>query len=113
MPQIRCPGSIKSLAPTPIERKCLRCGRTVELWSDEEKVVCKCGAPIFKDRQPTCVEWCPAAEKCLGDVLDVKKIKAAAKERAAQEGNPEFVKEVVDLIRERQAKCLCEGRPKG
>ena len=102
-PIIRCPGALRSLAPEPLERTCPRCLREVEIWSDEEKVKCKCGMTIFKDRQPSCVEWCPAAEQCLGDVVDVKKIKEEARKRAEAEGNPKFVEEVCEMIRQKQA----------
>jgi len=105
----RCPGSIKSTLATPMERRCPKCGATVEIWSDEERVTCPCGHVIFKDKTPTCVEWCAAAEQCLGHILDVAGIKAEAAERARAEGNPEFVAEVGDLIR---ANCD-HYRPKG
>ena len=88
--KIRCPGSLTTTAPTPIERECPKCGSIVEIWSDEEKAECECGLTLFKDKTPTCVEWCSAAEQCLGDVVDVKKIKEDAKERAATEGDIKF-----------------------
>lgn len=97
----RCPGSLKSTLATPLERTCPQCGAQVEIWSDEERVTCKCGQVIFRDKTPTCVEWCAAAEQCLGHILDVAKIKAEARERAKAEGNPEFVEEVGELIRQR------------
>jgi len=104
MPQSRCPGSLRSAAPVPMERRCLKCGRTVEIFSDEEKALCKCGAVVFRDRIPRCVEWCAAAQKCLGHVLDVAKIQAEAKKRAAAEGNPHFVQEVCDLVKKGKKK---------
>ena len=102
----RCPGAARTLNRTPLEKKCLRCGETVEIWSDEEKVICKCGAPIFRNRDLTCVAWCPEAERCVGDQVDVEAIKAEARERAAKEGNPDFVKQLVALIRQKFAKCV-------
>ena len=99
MPQFRCPGSLRSATPIPLERACLKCGRRVEIFSDEEKVLCKCGAVVFRDRIPRCVEWCAAAQKCLGHLLDVQKIQAEAKRRAAAEGNPHFVQDVCALVR--------------
>ena len=104
MPQFRCPGSLRSAAPVPMERPCSKCGRTLEIFSDEEKVLCKCGAVVFRDKVPRCVEWCSAAEKCLGHVLDVKKIQAEAKKRAAAEGNPHFVQEVCELVKSAKAR---------
>jgi len=106
--KVRCPGSLRSVAPQPLERQCPRCGRSVEIWSDEEKAACKCGGTVFKDRRPTCAEWCPAAEKCLGGLVDVKKIRAEAQARAEAEGNPRFVEHVCEMIR-RKAKEPGEG----
>ena len=82
MGKVRCPGSIKTTVPEPLERKCPKCGSIVEIWSDEEKADCKCGATVFKDVKMTCVVWCSAAEECVGDIVDVKKIKAEAKKNA-------------------------------
>lgn len=102
MAQFRCPGSLRSVTPVPMERKCLKCGRIVEIFSDEEKALCKCGAVVFRDKVPRCVEWCAAAQKCLGHILDVQKIQAEAKRRAAAEGNPHFVQEVCELVKRAQ-----------
>ncbi len=102
MTEIRCPGSLRTTVPTPVERKCHKCGDMVEIWSDEEKADCKCGAIIFKDKQPTCAVWCNYAEKCLGDIVDVKKIKDDAKKQAASEGNPGFVADVSKMIDEKK-----------
>ncbi len=105
MSKIRCPGSLSTTVPTPTERKCHKCGALVEIWSDEEKTDCKCGTTVFKDKQPTCAIWCSYAEKCLGDVVDVKKIKEDAKKVAATEGNPEFFDNVSKLISEKKKQC--------
>lgn len=101
MAKVRCPGSMKTLTPEPLERKCTKCGEMVEIFSDEEKADCECGNTVFKDAQYTCVVWCSAAEECLGDIVDVKKIKEDAKKRAALEGNPEFVSEVQQKIKDK------------
>lgn len=104
MEKVRCPGSLRTTVPTPIERKCHKCGEVVEIWSDEEKADCKCGATIFKDKLPTCAVWCSYAEKCMGDIVDVEKIKKEAKEKAASEGNPEFFDNVSKLISDKHKK---------
>jgi hypothetical protein len=105
MSVIRCPGSSKTTTPKPLERACPRCGAAVEIWSDEEKAFCKCGAPVFRNRDLTCVAWCSAAEQCLGDKVDVARIKAEAQARAAREGNPRVVQEVMELVRKRRGAC--------
>ena len=109
--KIRCPGSLKTTAPTPVERRCPKCGRMVELFSDEEKAQCKCGNTIFKDKVPTCVEWCKAAEECLGDVVDVKKIKEEAKKRAEKEGNPQFFNKLGELMKKKSSSGGCPEKP--
>jgi len=76
----------------------------IEIWSDEEKADCTCGETVFKDAAPTCVVWCSAAEECLGDIFDVKKLKEDAKKKAAAEGNPEFVAQVAEKIKKEQDK---------
>ncbi len=104
MAKVRCPGSMKTMVPEPLERKCPKCGSMIEIWSDEEKADCKCGETVFKDAAPTCVVWCSAAEECLGDVFDVKKLKEDAKKKAAAEGNPEFVAQVAEKIKKEKEK---------
>jgi len=101
----RCPGSMKTTAPEIIERNCPKCGRTVEMFVDEEKTECKCGNTVFKNRIPTCVEWCSAAEECLGDVMDVKKVKAEAKKRAIAEGaDTEFTERLTQMLKNKSGK---------
>jgi len=103
MGKVRCPGSIRNTTPVPIERKCHNCGATIEMWSDEEKVDChKCGTEIFKDKVPTCIEWCKSAEECMGHIFDVKKIQEEAKKRAAADGNPKFFDQVTEMIKKKK-----------
>ncbi|MEE9514509.1 MAG: hypothetical protein V3V54_00630 [Candidatus Brocadiales bacterium] len=103
--KVRCPGSMKTTAPEIIERPCPKCGRTVEMFADEEKTDCKCGNTVFKSKVPTCVEWCSAAEECLGDVVDVKKVKAEAKKRAIAEGaDLEFADKLTEMIKKKSGK---------
>lgn len=65
-----CPGSkiFKSPMPEPIE--CSGCGKELEIWTDELRVVCKdCGRATYKDRMPACIDWCSHAEDCVGPDL--------------------------------------------
>jgi len=66
-----CPGSIAIKTPMPETVECSRCHGEVEIWTDEIKTVCpNCKSTVFKDRLPSCVDWCKFAEKCVGaDVL--------------------------------------------
>ena len=48
--------------------KCPNCGAEVEIFSDETRVKCqKCGKRVYKERLPSCIEWCSAARQCLGE----------------------------------------------
>lgn len=48
--------------------KCPNCGAEVEIFSDEVKVKCpKCGKNVFREKLPSCIEWCASARKCLGE----------------------------------------------
>ena len=104
MAKVRCPGSMKTMVPEPLERKCPKCGDMIEIWSDEEKADCRCGETVFKDKAPTCVIWCSAAEECLGDIFDVKQMKADAKKKSAAVGNPEFVAQFAERIKKEKDK---------
>ena len=66
--KVRCPGSLKTTVPTPIERKCPKCGRLVEIWSDEDVGTCtECGTEWKRpDNNNSCLNYCEYAEKCEG-----------------------------------------------
>ena len=48
--------------------KCPNCGAEVEIFSDELKVRChKCGKNVYKEKIPSCIDWCASARQCLGE----------------------------------------------
>jgi len=109
-PKPKCPGSFNSTQPAPRQFNCPSCGTAVEIWSDEVRGTCPaCGRFVFASSVPVCVEWCSAAEQCLGDVLDVKKIKAEALKRAKAEGDPERVEKIIRMVKEGP---VCKHREK-
>jgi len=64
-----CPGSREIRTPYPEEIRCFWCDTECEIWSDEVEIICSgCGKTISRDMKPTCLEWCPAARECVGDV---------------------------------------------
>jgi NADH pyrophosphatase NudC (nudix superfamily) len=64
----RCPGSGGIRTPIPSLKPCPRCGQEVEIWSDELKAKCaNCGATVFREAVPSCIDWCKAAKECLGE----------------------------------------------
>ena len=99
----KCPGRMLKDVKSEV-RVCLKCGRPVEMFSDEEKVRCQCGHVILRDAMPSCIQWCAAAEKCLAGVVDVKELKRKLAERAAGEPDPEFFKRVTEEIKRQKAQ---------
>jgi DNA-directed RNA polymerase subunit RPC12/RpoP len=48
--------------------KCLGCGADVEIFSDEIKVRCqKCRKFVYREKMPSCIDWCASARQCLGE----------------------------------------------
>lgn len=48
--------------------KCPGCGAEVEMFSDELKIKCrKCGTYVYRDKTPSCIQWCASARQCLGE----------------------------------------------
>jgi len=48
--------------------KCPNCGAEVEIFSDEIQVKCqKCGEKVYREKIPSCIEWCASARQCLGE----------------------------------------------
>ena len=64
---IRCPGQdMRKLKVSLL--KCPECGAEVEIFSDELRAKCqKCGAQVYKENTPSCIDWCPSARQCLGE----------------------------------------------
>jgi DNA-directed RNA polymerase subunit RPC12/RpoP len=63
----KCPG--QDMRKLRVEvYKCPQCGADVEIFSDETRIKCqKCGTMVFKERMPSCIEWCASARQCLGE----------------------------------------------
>jgi DNA-directed RNA polymerase subunit RPC12/RpoP len=48
--------------------KCPSCGAEVEIFSNETKAKCDgCGKQVYKEKLPSCIEWCSATRECLGE----------------------------------------------
>lgn len=70
----RCPGQSRRNITADLY-KCSSCGYQVEIFSDEIKVDCpRCGNPVYRDKIPSCVDWCPKAERCVGEEIDKGRI---------------------------------------
>jgi len=63
----RCPGQDGRNLRVELY-KCPSCGAEVEIFSDEIKVKChNCGEMIYKEKIPSCIDWCASARQCLGE----------------------------------------------
>lgn len=63
----RCPGQDSRNLKVGIY-KCPGCGSEVEIFSDELKIKCrKCGEYVYREKTPSCIEWCASARQCLGE----------------------------------------------
>ncbi|MDD5686265.1 MAG: phosphohydrolase [Elusimicrobia bacterium] len=62
----KCPGQSTRNLKVGIY-KCSYCAQEVEIFSDEFRVKCpKCKKFVFKDKIPSCIEWCKSARECIG-----------------------------------------------
>ncbi len=63
----RCPGQDNMNSRLELY-KCPNCGAEVEMFSSELKVKCyQCGHLVYKEKLPSCIDWCAAARQCLGE----------------------------------------------
>ena len=63
----KCPGQDMRNLRVSLH-KCPKCGAEVEIFSDEIKVKCqKCGEKVYKEKVPSCIDWCAKARECLGE----------------------------------------------
>lgn len=61
-----CPGSKRIRQPFPENIRC-RCGKEVEIWSDETETVCPyCKKNVNRNMPPSCLDWCSMAKECIG-----------------------------------------------
>ncbi|MGD9116386.1 MAG: phosphohydrolase [Dehalococcoidia bacterium] len=62
----KCPGQDMRNLRVSIH-KCPNCGYEVEIFSDEMRVKCpECKQYVYKEKVPSCIEWCTSAPQCLG-----------------------------------------------
>ena len=63
----RCPGQDMRKLRVELHR-CPGCGGEVEIFSDESRVRChKCGEMVYREKAPSCINWCSSARQCLGE----------------------------------------------
>ncbi len=63
----RCPGQSNRNLKAEL-RRCPNCSYQVEIFSDELRAICPgCGGLVYGEKIPSCIDWCRAAEECLGE----------------------------------------------
>jgi ribosomal protein S27AE len=67
MPIAKCPGQGGRMLTASLH-PCPQCGCRVEMFSDEQRVLCpKCKASVTRETAPSCLQWCASARQCLGE----------------------------------------------
>ena len=63
----RCPG--QDFRNLRVEvYKCPKCCHEVEIFSNETRAKCaQCGSWVYREKVPSCIEWCASARECLGE----------------------------------------------
>lgn len=66
-----CPGSQRFKQPQPEEIRCSICGKELEIWTDEFKIICpNCKNEVLRlPEGGSCLDWCRYAKECVGDKL--------------------------------------------
>ncbi len=64
---LRCPGQDFRWLKAE-DHECPNCGFVEEIFSNETRVKChQCGGWVYKEKLPSCIDWCSAARECLGE----------------------------------------------
>jgi len=64
--RMKCPGQ-DSRNLSAAMYICPNCGIEVEMFSDELRIRChKCKEYVYKEKTPSCIDWCSSAKECLG-----------------------------------------------
>lgn len=67
------------------EKKCPRCGHTIEIFSIDVSAKCEnCGYEIYNDTL-NCVQWCQYAKQCVGEETYRHLMEVAAAQKARRE----------------------------
>jgi hypothetical protein len=93
----KCPGRMTIRNLDSIVAPCPKCGRLVELFTDEVKRRCRCGHLLLRESLPRCADWCPAAAQCLGEAIDVRELQR----RVAQIKDDPRAKQCLQSIQDR------------
>ena len=85
MGSYRCPGQVERNLKAELHR-CPGCGYQVEIFSDELRARCpQCGKQVYGKKIPYCLDWCGAAEECIGQDIWNRIKGKKSKENVVQE----------------------------
>lgn len=61
-----CPGADNVKIPELELVECSKCGGEVEFFTRDKKSTCtECGEVVYREARPSCIDWCPMADKCF------------------------------------------------
>ncbi len=64
---LKCPGQDDRFLRVELYI-CPTCRAEVEIFSDETRVKCdECGEWVYREKLPSCIDWCATARECLGE----------------------------------------------
>ncbi len=64
-----CPGQDKRNLKVEMIN-CQNCGYEIEFFSDEITRICpQCKAVAYRERMPSCIDWCKSAKECMGEKI--------------------------------------------
>jgi len=109
---MECPGRRGTRNLDSLVLRCPKCGELVEMFNDEQKVRCRCGQTILREAIPSCIQWCPAAERCLGQVIDLREVQKRIAELHGQGKADGYVRQIGDKVRRRDAAGKAGGKTK-
>ena len=75
----------------------------VEIFTDEQKTRCRCGAVILREALPSCLSWCPAADRCFGAVIDLREARERIEEMKRKAECNDYLQNVKRLIADKES----------
>lgn len=94
----KCPGRTANAILESTLLTCSKCGQDSEIFTDEVRVHCKCGEWLYRQTMPSCIQWCPEAERCMGAVNGLKQMLEATTPVHDQKKYEERLKELQERI---------------
>jgi hypothetical protein len=97
-----CPGKRNVRKLDSLLVRCPKCSQVVEIFTDEMKARCRCGEVLLRESVPACISWCASAERCLGEVIDLRLIRQRIEAAHGPGSADDYVKEIGKKVAESQ-----------